>query len=356
MFKLFKRRKRIDFTEEELKLQQEEEYRKRIFEEKKILKRISKIWPKAIDEEISSFLNKTKKSKIKIRDYFKYESRMKFDQKYLNAIEQFGLSPSFLEAFGAYPFGGFIRDIYHGIIPKDLDILFYDLYHYEFFARVLEEQGWKLQSVEQFREFTDAYQTFLQNDLTRAIKTINGKEFQIDLMFSGKLLNSKKLDFYANSFALDLTTNQFFFWNTESPNYPFHTIAFNYLDQKKNYLNPDYETGSPFQNSNLDKFRYDRVNKKIYQLAKNGWEFSYGSLIVRLKTNDLARFIDDCWSESTKQFYITRLLTSEKDNVRQEAKFFLDQKINNIPASLFANFLKSHYEDIRIAVKELENK
>lgn len=331
-------------------------------ESREVVKQIVEIWPeppsklftiKRLNNPILNHLRKEGNVNEKIRKSFKYEPRLEFSEKYLNAISNFGINPEYLREFDGYPFGGFIRDVFHNDIPRDLDILFFNMKNYALFISILQEVGWHIEDILQFRSYSDAYCTFLENDLTRAKKIINGVEVQVDLMFARNIFKASQIDFFVNGFALDLKTEQFFFWNKNSTEWDLYQKAFPFLNEKKNFLNPAYDTGSMYHTTEFSRFRYNRVNEKIYDFVKKGWGFEYNSIILKLHENDLANFISECWDIEIKSYYILKLLTSEKENVREQARFFIQLDINQIPSTLLAHFLKSHYTDTNILVKEL---
>lgn len=267
-----------------------------------------------------------------------FEPRIEITAKYFDTLKDFDLSPELLITYSAYPFGGYVRDLYHNIQPKDLDLIIPHEEDLEAITQFLKSCGWESIDIESISEY--------DQKLAYRLKKNN---YQIDLVHSSAVVRPTKLDFYANVFAIDFEKEEAFYWVKDFKVRSLHFLSLNQVLEAELELvsRPRIDTHAfNFLDQKLiiahNKLRTIHASK-IQRLLSNGWNLHVENFLTftNLIKNTYKRFAEEFTKIPAlkKQQIISKYLTDKEEIVREAARFIINHA-DDCPGSVFLDALK----------------
>lgn len=260
----------------------------------------------------------------------KYENRIKYNIKFEEGLKRFHLTKKELIKYNAYPFGGYVRDIYHNDEPTDLDLVFKQEKDLNAFLSYLIKE----KNAKQIPHNSDPYSS-------RIVVKLTIENENIDLVLNHSFLSHLAYcDFFCNSYALDFSQQKFFLWyRPRNDEKSFYDLIFNYFDKKiliYNFL-----------------YNFDIKLPKFESKFKKNWKLHLGVIVENkiFKSNpfldELKIWISNNYCYEKKEELIPLLLTSNSKLLRDYGKVFI-LNMEYVTDDIFLNLLLYYYSENRI--------
>lgn len=280
-------------------------------------------------------------------DTLTYESRFKIPTEFFDILESFELSLENLKEFEAYPFGGFVRDLYHRITPQDLDLLIPSMGNLFQLAGFLKAKGWQVWSnkTQPNTYFGSEADPNPQKLKFRFLKD----NYQIDLISSKKVVKPLRFDFYANAFAIDPFNEQIFYWVIDyNASLPLLTAATKSI-QRPSILKNAFEILNQKQIVAWQMLRDVHISK-IGRFLQQGWNLHLENFLVFSNLQNLrkeyAKEFSNLPGEIKKQILVP-YLTNSDEFIRESVRFLMS--VDNFPGTIFLDTLLNIAQSISVA-------
>ena len=275
-------------------------------------------------------------------DFRQFEPRFNVSDDFYTSLLDFDLTDKILIEYEAYPFGGFVRDIYHNVTPKDLDLIIPKIKNLEALVLDLQQKDWQEVNIKSNFDYG-------QKLVFRLTK--NGR--QIDFVNSPLVIRPNTFDFYANAFAIDLELRSAFYWVKD------YNVTMDYLELSDTFdTNFEELSARDFIRPKIQEHAFDILDQKLI-VSYNKLRFVHAEKIKRLVANDwtlhlenfltFARLEKKSYWQFVKEFdkisaekkvqILAPYLTNKNELVRETMQFIIENA-DKCPGTIFIDALK----------------
>jgi len=245
--------------------------------------------------------------------------------------ERFKIPFDLLQKHSVHPFGGIVRDLYHGKSPHDLDLVTKSKARiFRFLKDLTANKDHYLMLYPSQHHNPPGY----NSDTHSRVACLKTKEkHKIDILkidFPADPMDN--LDFTANAFAFDCQASGIFAWTKGSS-------LFKRLTKHEFSVKAAVKDLENKRLIFLKPHRGLKHLKKVLRLREAGWEISWKNVVLNFSQPTLIEGIYEIFSLEERKAILISLLTHKNTYIRLLAKYFR-KNIESLESMDFIDLLK----------------